>query len=971
MRARKLIGVIVVPLVPVVLLLVTPALAQSPALTPRRLTFDGHSTPLRWDESGLLFTRPGSVLSESGGTRIANELWRVNPADGRTEKISADVPLAPRSLTSRTPTRTVTIKDGPSPAPELWLTAPDGSNARLLLKGDGEYFGTPIFSPDGTRFVFVRTPTGNETHALSSIWVADADGRNLSLLISEAAFPVWPPDGSQIAFEHHGDVYVGSWKLDIGSWKLEPPTASLQPRIPDPAQRGARSARRGHTSSLLAAPTTIRVYHTQANADFSNQTACRDPLLAVGTIVTMTFETYVSWVVPTEISASNPTEQLKTQAVAARTYAWRKILDSAAQPYDVTDWTDTQAMCELREDPRSNTATAATAHQYVAFNSNVIVALYSAENGDPTMNSPFLSSYPYLHAVDDPVSFGRTRNGHGQGMSQNGAYRWALWYGWDYIQILTHYYTGVTIEGPTNFGSLTSPWQHWYLNSNRARISGNASNGNTLNLFAHGLGLTNTLVASHTLSTSLDLTALPDQPLGSLLITATLSNTQVSTLTLGIDRVPPTGTFTLPLSTTNRLVTVQVTGTDSGPSGFAGYGLSNNWVWEGEDQFMESGVIVTDVAALNGRALKGRKGIDAPGSWFGPYTYILPVGEPYRAYFRLKTDNVLTTSEIAYLDVVADANTPIGVKPIYGTDFREPNVYQEFSVDFNYVVTTGNGMEFRVKFDGNADLWLDRILVATYPINDPLTTTWRLPPGEGLKTVIAKFSDNAQNVSADVARPIPLTDTTPPYFVDWPAPSGWLTSSVQTLMTRAGDEISGLNVGSATVRVSQNGGISWSQAISASVTGVNGTADVQSVTATVVFSDGANLRAQFQIADMKGFTATSSILSLMIDSTPPTASITSPLTALLSFTVTWSGADALSGLASFDVQSRDMAGGMWQDWLTATLTTTATFTGEFGHRYQFRVRARDQAGNVSNYSDSSSATTDVLLPKLFLPLMVK
>jgi hypothetical protein len=60
-------------------------------------------------------------------------------------------------------------------------------------------------------------------------------------------------------------------------------------------------------------------------------------------------------------------------------------------------------------------------------------------------------------------------------------------------------------------------------------------------------------------------------------------------------------------------------------------------------------------------------------------------------------------------------------------------------------------MEFRMSLSGAAELWLDRILVATYPVTNPLTTTWVVPltPGE-TSTVIAKFSDNAGNVSADV-----------------------------------------------------------------------------------------------------------------------------------------------------------------------------------------------------------------------------
>ena len=105
---------------------------------------------------------------------------------------------------------------------------------------------------------------------------------------------------------------------------------------------------------------------------------------------------------------------------------------------------------------------------------------------------------------------------------------------------------------------------------------------------------------------------------------------------------------------------------------------------------------------------------------------------------------------------------PIGLRHLYGTDFRSANTYQEFFVDFNYVsgpfvMSTTNPLEFRVDFPGAADLWLDRILIATYPAPTPLTASWVLPssaPGQYI--VIAKFSDNAGNVSADVTQLVSL-----------------------------------------------------------------------------------------------------------------------------------------------------------------------------------------------------------------------
>jgi uncharacterized repeat protein (TIGR01451 family) len=80
------------------------------------------------------------------------------------------------------------------------------------------------------------------------------------------------------------------------------------------------------------------------------------------------------------------------------------------------------------------------------------------------------------------------------------------------------------------------------------------------------------------------------------------------------------------------------------------------------------------------------------------------------------------------------------------------------------------------------------------------------------------------------------------------------------------------------------------------------------------------------------------------------------------FTVTWSGEDVWSGIASYDVQARDGHEGAWADWLIDTTDTSATFTGEHGHTYFFRARARDQLGTTGSYGDEEwgQAFTTVL-----------
>jgi uncharacterized repeat protein (TIGR01451 family) len=100
------------------------------------------------------------------------------------------------------------------------------------------------------------------------------------------------------------------------------------------------------------------------------------------------------------------------------------------------------------------------------------------------------------------------------------------------------------------------------------------------------------------------------------------------------------------------------------------------------------------------------------------------------------------------------------------------------------------------------------------------------------------------------------------------------------------------------------------------------------------------------------------------DCLPPTAWVEPlpPWTAVTSFSVTWAGQGAWSGIATYDVQVRDGYEGGWSDWRTGTAATSDTFTGVHGHTYFFRTRARDLAGNEEPYSDEEwgQAFTTVL-----------
>jgi uncharacterized protein YkwD len=74
----------------------------------------------------------------------------------------------------------------------------------------------------------------------------------------------------------------------------------------------------------------------------------------------------------------------------------------------------------------------------------------------------------------------------------------------------------------------------------------------------------------------------------------------------------------------------------------------------------------------------------------------------------------------------------------------------------------------------------------------------------------------------------------------------------------------------------------------------------------------------------------------------------------------WSGHDRrlvtlTSGIASYDVERR-REGGSWALVRSRVSITAASITGTRGVRYQFRVRARDRAGNVGEWSSVRSVT---------------
>jgi spore germination protein YaaH len=108
------------------------------------------------------------------------------------------------------------------------------------------------------------------------------------------------------------------------------------------------------------------------------------------------------------------------------------------------------------------------------------------------------------------------------------------------------------------------------------------------------------------------------------------------------------------------------------------------------------------------------------------------------------------------------------------------------------------------------------------------------------------------------------------------------------------------------------------------------------------------------------------------DTAPPTGGIGSlpPLTDASAIRVTWRAIDVGSGLLSYSVQVRDRAGGSWTSWLTDTTQTSATWLGQPGHTYEFRVSAVDRRGNRQAWVGSPANPGAALVVGGFATVMV-
>ncbi|MCI0516096.1 hypothetical protein L0128_23025, partial [candidate division KSB1 bacterium] len=124
-----------------------------------------------------------------------------------------------------------------------------------------------------------------------------------------------------------------------------------------------------------------------------------------------------------------------------------------------------------------------------------------------------------------------------------------------------------------------------------------------------------------------------------------------------------------------------------------------------------------------------------------------------------------------------------------------------------------------------------------------------------------------------------------------------------------------------------------------------------------------------RVIDQVGLWRASNPDSFQLDRTPPrgTRATAIDTSRQLEFLVNWGGASDSNGVGlsgQYDVNVRDN-GGNWQNWRRHFTGTQATFTGEYGHTYEFEAAARDFLGNLEPFTGVAETRTAVLPPRDF------
>jgi len=168
-------------------------------------------------------------------------------------------------------------------------------------------------------------------------------------------------------------------------------------------KKGRRIARCGAAMTAVGSPTVT----VAGKGTYRGSLEVRASGSSMQVINVVEIEDYVRGVISKEMPASWPTEALKAQAVAARSYALATGIRGGT--FDLYDDTRSQAYGGVTaETTRTDQAVSATRLQVVTYGARIAQTFFFSTSGGHTENNELSSlgfgqpAIPYLRGVDDP-----------------------------------------------------------------------------------------------------------------------------------------------------------------------------------------------------------------------------------------------------------------------------------------------------------------------------------------------------------------------------------------------------------------------------------------------------------------------------------------------------------------------------------------------------------------------------------------
>jgi hypothetical protein len=236
---------------------------------------------------------------------------------------------------------------------------------------------------------------------------------------------------------------------------------------------------------------------------------------------------------------------------------------------------------------------------------------------------------------------------------------------------------------------------------------------------------------------------------------------------------------------------------------------------------------------------------------------------------------------------------------------------------------------------------------------------WQLSVEDGEKTVYIQYKDARGNLSSSYSGGV---------ILDTVAPEGSIVINEGADFTNTGSVSLGLTASHAIPEFLMhfsNDGETWS----------DWTTFASSQGWTLAEVDGEKtVYAQFK--DLAGNESTVYSDAILLDTTAPLVTVEIPFIDRLGVvTVSWSSVEEGSGGLLYDVQFRIGTDGVWTDWWIGTQKTSTSFGPQvpgsdlpltYNSKIFFRIRARDAAGNQSDYVEKENIIIDKFI---FLPVL--